>query len=191
MNTSKADPQRVVFVGGHSRLARAATPLFVEAGYEVHNVVRAPGQTADIQRLGGTSVLMDVEEATPSDFLAAFDGADVVVFCATVDESAATLSMNAALQAGVGRYVLVSSGAQPEAEAHLRDSGLGYTILRPGELTDGDVTGRITLADDETAEGTSRSNVAAVIAHVVTTGAAADETVAFCDGDTPVAEALA
>jgi uncharacterized protein YbjT (DUF2867 family) len=190
MDTNKADTQHVVFVGGHSRIARLATPLLIDAGHQVHNVVRAPAQTADIQRLGGTSVLMDVEEASPSDFLAAFDGADVVVFSATVDESAAEVSINAAQQAGVTRYILVSSGAQPEAETHLRDSGLTYTILRPGELTDGDVTGRVTLTDDEPAEGTSRNNVAAVIGHIVNTGAAANQTVAFVDGDVPLAEAL-
>lgn len=190
MDTNTTAAQNVVFVGGHSRIARLATPLLIEAGHQVHNIVRAPAQTAEIQQLGGTSVLMDLEEASPSDFVAAFDGADVIVFSATVDEPAVKLSINAARQTGVARYLLISSGAHPEAEAHLRDSGMTYTILRPGELVDGDVTGRITVTEDQPTERTSRNNVAAVIGHILATGAAVNETVSFFDGDTPLAEAL-
>lgn len=91
--------------------------------------------------------------------------------------------------------------AKFEADEHLRGTGLQYTILGPGMLTAEPETGLIDVVDaDEAArrrsgdsggaETTSRSNVAAVIAHCLREEAGVRQTVRFFDGSTPIADAL-
>lgn len=138
----------------------------------------------------------------------------------TVDFEAATRAMDAAEKAGVKRFVMVSyvrasvdadkldpsnsfypyAKAKHDADAHLRQTGLDYTILGPGRLTLEPASGKIALADlggridgREPSAGeaaTSRENVAEVITHVVGSGAAIRETINFYDGDTVIAEAI-
>ena len=116
---------------------------------------------------GAEAVVLDLERANARDVAEAIAGADAVVFAAgagpgsgiarkdTVDRAAAGLLADGAEQAGVRRYVLVSSmgaGAPPPpgtdevfaaylvakraAELDLRTRDLDWTILRPGGLTD-------------------------------------------------------
>ena len=114
-------------------------------------------------------VLGDLEnDATLDDHV---KGADAVVFAAgagpgsgaarkrTVDLGGAVKLADAARATGVRRYVMVSSiGAQSpesagesmrpyleakaEADAYLQASGLDWTIVRPGSLTDDPGTGQ-------------------------------------------------
>ena len=108
-------------------------------------------------------MVLDLERANARDVAEAIAGADAVVFAAgagpgsgiarkdTVDRAAAALLADGAEQAGVRRYVLVSSmgaGAPPPpgtdevfaaylvakraAELDLRTRDLDWTILRPG-----------------------------------------------------------
>src|SRR5690606_27398353 len=84
-------------------------------------------------------------------------------------------------------YVLAKSAA----DAHLRGTELDYTILGPGSLTLEPGSGRIQVADraggvaghapGSFTTATSRENVAEVLVHVVTAGAAVRETVNFYD----------
>ncbi|MDN6169902.1 MAG: SDR family oxidoreductase [Micrococcaceae bacterium] len=138
----------------------------------------------------------------------------------SVDFEAAARTMDAAEAAGVKRFVMVSyagagvdadrldpedsfhpyAQAKHDADAHLRQTGLDFTILGPGRLTLEPASGKITIADFEgTIAGqapagdeavTSRENVAEVLAHVLSDGAAIGRTVNFYDGDTPLAEAI-
>ena len=90
-----------------------------------------------------------------------------------VDRDAAIRSMDAAAEAGVGRYVMVSYfGAGPDhgvpadnsffayaeakaaADAYLRGTGLDWTILGPGALTDGPGNGLIDVDPADTSDGT-------------------------------------
>lgn len=226
-----ADEKRVVIVGGHGKVALLAAPKFREAGYNVDSIIRNPDQKSDIEEHGANPVLLDIESATVGELLAAFEGASAVVFSAgagggnparthAVDYEAAVRTMDAAEQAGVKRYVMVSyvtadidvdrvdpdnkfhpyAKAKHDADAHLRGSGLDYTILGPGVLTLEPATGRIQLVDregnidgNEPGEGetnTSRENVAEVIVHVVANNAGVGEKINFYDGDTPIAEAI-
>ncbi|WP_372698766.1 SDR family oxidoreductase [Arthrobacter sp. JSM 101049] len=138
-----------------------------------------------------------------------------------VDLDAAVRAMTAAEQAGVRRFVMVSyaradvdldrldpgdsfypyAQAKHDADAHLRGTGLDYTILGPGRLTLEPATGKIQLADahGEVAgrelaadqKVTSRENVAAVITHAIAANTSIRATVNFYDGETPIADALA
>ena len=130
-----------------------------------------------------------------------------------VDRAAAIRSMEAAAAAGVRRYVMVSfitaygevpadhplrayAIAKIAADRHLQSTGLDWTILGPGWLTLDAPTGAITVgrleAGAPTSETpTSRGNVARVIAAVLAEPASIGRVIPFCDGDTPIARAVA
>ena len=128
-----------------------------------------------------------------------------------VDRDAAIRSMAAAAAAGINRYVMVSYfGAGPDhgvladdpffayadaktvADGYLADTGLDWTILRPSRLTLEEPTGRID-ATATAAGSVSRANVAEVVRQVVAapTDQVANRVIAFNDGETPIATALA
>ncbi|MCZ9345301.1 SDR family oxidoreductase, partial [Streptomyces sp. TRM76130] len=105
----------------------------------------------------------------------------------TVDKAAAVLFADAAVRAGVRRFVVVSSmaadpehrgdgvfdvylRAKGEADAYVRSlDGLDWTILRPGALTDDAGTGLVRL-EARTGRGpVPRDDVAAVLAELVDT----------------------
>ncbi|GAB2468070.1 NAD(P)-binding oxidoreductase [Streptomyces incanus] len=119
-------------------------------------------------------------------------------------------SMDAAKEAGVDRYVMVSylrarAGhgvatddpfypyieSKKAADEHLRGSGLDYTILAPDVLSLDEPTGRIDRvivpADRTTVP---RADVAAVAAAVLTDPTTIGRTIGFRAGGTPIAEAI-
>ncbi|MFI9203675.1 NAD(P)H-binding protein [Streptomyces sp. NPDC053048] len=130
----------------------------------------------------------------------------------TVDRGAATLFADAAEAAGVRRLIVVSSmgadsepaeGTDPVFAAYLRAkgaadadirarSGLDWTILRPGRLTNDPGTGRVTLSPGSTGRGeVTRDDVAAVLAALLEDEwGALGLTLELIGGDTPVTEAV-
>lgn len=130
-----------------------------------------------------------------------------------VDRDAAIRSMQAAQVAGVQRYVMVSYlGAGPDhgvseddpfypyaeskavADTFLRSTGLDWTIVMPGLLTLDEPTGRIdpqAVRSSDGAAKTSRANVAQVVAAVLADPSTVGKDIPFCDGDVPIAEAVA
>ncbi|MFI6449579.1 NAD(P)H-binding protein [Kitasatospora sp. NPDC050543] len=129
----------------------------------------------------------------------------------TVDRDAAVLLADAAGLAGVRRYLMISSmGADPGAgypadpvfEAYLRAKGaadeavaaraaLDWTILRPGRLTDGPGTDRVTLAARTGRGAVDRADVAHVLDELLHTPGTAGMTLELITGGTPAAEAVA
>ena len=198
--------ERLLAAAGHRARAVVRNPDHVDD-------VRAAGGepvVLDLEAIGGLTELT-----------AAVRGADAVVFAAgagpgsgrerkrTVDYGAAVKLLAAAQAAGIDRYVMVSTlgadrpderpaamrpyfEAKADAEAALRASELAWTILRPGSLTDDPGSGRVTLVDRVDGWGSvPRDDVAAVLAALLTTGAAARRTLELVAGDTPVAAAVA
>lgn len=128
----------------------------------------------------------------------------------TVDLEGSLKSIAGARAAGISRFVQVSAigvdeplpedtapvwkayvEAKRDADAALRDSGLDWTILRPGRLTDDEPTGLVELGEDVARAEVPRADVAAVLAEVVDSGAGIGAQVALVSGDTPVADAVA
>jgi len=222
---------RVVIVGGHGRIALLTAPKLIDAGYEVHSLIRNPEHQADVADTGAEPVVLNIEQADVDALAKAFEGAAAVVFSAgagggnparthAVDYEAALRTMQAAEQAGVRRYIMVSyvraavdvdridpessfypyAKAKHDADAHLRSTTLDFTILGPGSLTMDPATGTILLVDEngEPDDGalsdahkvTSRENVAEVIVHCVRNRAGIGGTYNFYDGSAPIAEAI-
>jgi uncharacterized protein YbjT (DUF2867 family) len=81
--------------------------------------------------------------------------------------------------------------AKSKADEMLRASGLDYTIVRPGTLTDEPPTGRVEIAPIMDHGGTiSRADVAAVMATTLELGNTAGKTFDLLSGETPIREAL-
>ena len=158
----------ILVAGGHGQVALRLLKLLADRGHTARGLIRKPEQAADLSAVGATPVIGDLEN---DESLEAYvKDADAVVFAAgagpgsgsarkrTVDLGGAVKLADAALVAGVRRYVMVSSigadrpeaagesmrpylTAKAEADRYVQASGLDYTIVRPGGLTDDPGTG--------------------------------------------------
>ncbi|MCX4724536.1 SDR family oxidoreductase [Streptomyces sp. NPDC090052] len=211
---------RIVIAGGHGQIALRLERLLAARGDEVAGIIRAAGQADDLRSAGAEPVVLDLESATVDQVAQALSGADAVVFAAgagpgstverkdSVDRDAAVKLADAAEQAGVRRYLIVSSmGADSTHrgdevfDAYLRAKGaaddavrarrtLDWTVLRPGALTDDAGTGHVRL-EARTGRGQiPRDDVAAVLAELVETPATAGLTLELIGGSVPVSVAV-
>jgi len=213
---------RVVIAGGHGKVALWLERLLAERGDQATGLIRNPAQAADVQRAGAEAVVCDLETAAAGDVAPLLRGADAVVFAAgagpgsgiprkdSVDRAASVLMASAAQQAGVRRFVQISSmgagrppqpgrddvwgayiAAKTAAETDLRSRDLDWTILRPGHLTDDPASGRIHLAAPPVPPGAvSRADVAAVIAALLREPDTRHQTLELVGGDTPIIQAV-
>jgi uncharacterized protein YbjT (DUF2867 family) len=209
----------IVIAGGHGQIALRLTRLLSERGDTVRSVIRNPDHAADVEAAGAEPVVLDLEEPG-GDLAAVVSGADAVVFAAgagpgsgperkrTVDLGAAVRLIEAAQAAKVRRYVMVSSigadnpagggeamrpylEAKADADAALTSSGLDFTIVRPGRLTNDPGTSRVTAGPDVGRADVTRDDVAAVIVGVLDEPRTIGKTFVVVEGDTPIPSALA
>ncbi|GAA4784210.1 NAD(P)H-binding protein [Streptomyces ziwulingensis] len=211
---------RIVIAGGHGQIALRLERLLAARGDEVAGIIRKAGQADDLREAGAEPVVLDLESASVEEVAEALRGADAAVFAAgagpgsgvdrkdTVDKAAAVLFADAAVRAGVRRFVIVSSmAADPEHrgdeifDAYLRAKGeadayvrsldaLDWTVLRPGALTDDAGSGLVRL-EARTGRGpVPRDDVAAVLAELVDTPATTGLTLELITGPTPVSVAV-
>ena len=117
--------------------------------------------------------------------------------------------IEAAKANGISRYLIVSAigvtkpdswsddmkpyyEAKAAADRDVEASGLEYTIVRPGGLTDDSGTGKVDIAEDIGRSGSvAREDVALVIAECLTADNAIGKAFDLLGGETPVAEAIA
>jgi len=208
---------RIIIAGAHGQIAMRLHPLLIERGHEVRGLVRNPDHADELRALGVDPLECDLEAA--DDLSAVLGEADAIVFAAgagpgsgaerkrTLDRDGALKLIEAARANDIHRYVMVSAmnPEQPrgdevfqyylqmkaEADAALRDSGLDWTVMRPGRLTDEPGTGRVTAARELERADIPRADVAAVLAEVLDMPATIGLQFNVVAGDTPVREALA
>jgi uncharacterized protein YbjT (DUF2867 family) len=210
----------IAIAGGHGKIALRLARLLTGRGDEVRSLIRRAEHEDDVRLVGAEPVLCDLEAADTEEVAAAVRGAGAVVFAAgagpgsgserkwTMDYGGAVKLIAAAQATGIDRYVIVSStGADPDApgddgfavylrakgkaDADLAASGLAYTVVRPGHLTDDPGTGLVALGPDVPRGSITRDDVAAVLAEVLRTPGTAGLTFEAMAGDTPVEEAVA
>jgi uncharacterized protein YbjT (DUF2867 family) len=213
---------RIVVIGGHGKVALHLARTLTERGDEVTSVFRNPDHADDVAATGARPVVADIETLDTAALADLLAGRDAVVFSAgagggdpartyAVDRDAAIRVIDAARQAGVRRFVMMSYfGAGPDhgvsqdnsffpyaeakaaADAHLRASDLDWTVLGPGRLTLEPATGRIAVgADAADKAAVSREDVALVAAAALSDDSTIRRTIDFNNGDLPIAEALA
>jgi uncharacterized protein YbjT (DUF2867 family) len=211
---------RVAIAGGHGQIALRLAKVLSERGDEVVAMIRNPDHADDVRQAGAEPAVVDLEHASQDEVARAIAGCDAAVFSAgagpgsgperkeTMDYGGAVKVIAAAKQAGISRYVIVSSvGANPDvpgndtfsvylrakgrADEAVRSSGLDATVVRPGGLTNDPGTGRVSLGESLPRGRVPRDDVAAFIVAVLDSPNTIGKTLELVGGDTPVAEAVA
>jgi uncharacterized protein YbjT (DUF2867 family) len=210
----------VVIAGGHGKIALRALRLLAERGDRGRGLIRNPDHAADLGAAGAEPVVCDLEAVEAAELASELGGADAVIFSAgagagsgparkrTVDYGGAVKLIEAARIAGISRYLIVSAiganhphrwsesmrpyyQAKAEADAQLEASGLDYTIVRPGRLTDDPGTGLIDAARSLERSGeVAREDVAATLLACLDEPATVGASFDLLAGETPIAEAL-
>ncbi|MBN9130019.1 MULTISPECIES: SDR family oxidoreductase [Paenarthrobacter] len=213
---------RIAIIGGHGKVALHLSRILSGEGHDVTSFIRNPEHVADVTATGASAEVLDVENSTTAELAKALGGHDAVVWSAgagggnpsrtyAVDRDAAIRSMDAAAEAGVRRYVMVSyfgagkdhgvpednsffayAEAKSAADEYLRNTGLDWTVLGPGALTEDAPTGLIEVNPANPGDGTqtSRANVALVAAAVLELPETIGRTIPFRDGTVDVVDAL-
>ena len=161
----------VLVAGGHGQIARRLLRLLAQRGHAPRGLIRNPDHVADLEADGAQPVLCDLEH---DDVRPHIGGADALVFAAgagpgsgperkqTLDLGGALKCIEAARELGVDRFLMVSSmrtdqaegagamrpylEAKRDADLALETSGLAWTIVRPGRLTNEPGSGSVELA---------------------------------------------
>lgn len=211
---------RIAIAGGHGKIALILQKLLSDAGHEAVGLIRNPDQAGDLLVAGGIPVVLDLEQVSAETLAADLAGVDAVVFAAgagpdsgaarklTVDRDAAVLLADAAVIAGIRRYVMISAmsadsfepdsddvfqvylRAKSEADSAVRQRDLDWTIIRPGALTDDPGTGLVHLAESTGRGSIPRADVAALAYCSLVDGVGLHAQFEAIEGDDPVAEAL-
>jgi uncharacterized protein YbjT (DUF2867 family) len=211
----------VLVAGANGKTARSLVRMLVEEDHKVRGLVRKEEQLSEVEQDGAEPVLVDLEEEVEGDVGRAVEGCDAIVFAAgagpgsgaarkeTMDYGGALKLIEAAERHGVRRYLMLSAmgAADPEsgseemrpylsakarADERLQSSGLDYTIIRPGSLTNEPGTGRIDAAPSLGRRGEiSREDVAAIFAATLEAENTFGKTFEALSGDTPIREAIA
>lgn len=209
-------PLDVAIAGGHGQIALRLGKLLSARGDRVRGLIRNPDHADDLRAAGVEPVVLDLESADVSQVASAVIGADAVVFAAgagpgsgearkeTMDRDGAIKLIEAAKANGIERYVIVSSRgadanaqgdgfnaylrAKGEADDAVRASGLSWTIVRPGALTNEPGTGRVSTASGD--GEISRDDVAATLVAVLDEPASIGTSFLLIGGETPIVEAV-
>lgn len=208
---------RVLVAGANGKTGRLLLGRLAEGGHEPVAMVRDAGQIPELREHGAVDAVVgdlqgDVSEAPA--------GCAAVLFAAgsgsatgpdktiRVDLMGAIRLVEACRASGAERFVMLSAmrtddpdegperlrhylAAKMEADRWLQASGLAWTIVRPGRLTDDPGTGRIRAARhlDDYGE-VPREDVAAAMAASLEVDATRGRIFEMLSGDTPVREAL-
>lgn len=209
----------VLVAGGHGKIGLRLLRLLAERGDRARGLIRNPGQAPDLEAAGAEAVVFDLEHE--EGLAQHVRGADAVVFAAgagpgsgperkrTMDLGGAVKLIDAAKEAGARRYLMVSSigahdpssssgpmvpylEAKHQADEALAASGLDYTIVRPGSLTDDPGTGRVTVTTEFGNRGrVPRDDVAAVLLAALELDNTIGKAFELFEGETLLEEAVA
>lgn len=209
----------IVVIGGHGRTGILIVEKLIADGNSVVATIRNPRHMADLVKRGAETIVLDLDKSPLTEFTNAMKGADAVVFAAgsaegetsAIDRIGTRRTVHAAKNAGVKRYVAISSigastglstrGMSAEmknyyrqkraAGKHITGSGLDWTIIEPGELTDGKGTGKVTLSEAALEERSiPREDVAATVVAVLAEPRTAGRVFQLTGGGTSIGTAL-
>ncbi|SFQ28281.1 Uncharacterized conserved protein YbjT, contains NAD(P)-binding and DUF2867 domains [Desemzia incerta] len=168
---------KVLVVGANGKIGKQLVDLLNKSEkHSVRAFVRKEGQAKELESNGIETHLGDLEGSV-SDLEEAVKGTDAVVFTAgsggstgadktlLIDLDGAVKVIDAAKNVGVDRFLMVSAfGADQRekwneeiksyyvakyyADKELMQSGLNYTIVRPGGLTDDTSKGKVVVSDN-------------------------------------------
>lgn len=203
-------------IGANGQIGKQFCELAQQAGTPIKAMVRSEEQASWFNVHGIDTVVADLE----GEFEHAFEGCDQVVFTAgsgphtgpdktlMVDLFGAIRTADIAKQKGLSRYIMISAmraeqpleapekmrpymAAKFAADAHLRNSGVPYVILKPGRLTDEAASQQFASSIDEAGDNQiSRANVAHALFHTVQTSSLANQEYLLLDGTRSIGEII-
>lgn len=204
--------KNVLVAGANGTTGKIIINLLKESDhYRPIAMVRKQEQKDYFEKENVSTVMADLE----GDLSHALKNADKVIFAAGskgknvigVDQEGAKRLIDAAKNAGVGKFVMLSSlgadnpsvsdaledylKAKQNADNYLKDSGLNYTIVRPGALTDEGSTGKIQLKEKLEKQGSiSRADVAKTLVEVLEDEVMKNQVFEIIAGETPIEKAV-
>ncbi|GAB3605934.1 SDR family oxidoreductase [Conyzicola nivalis] len=220
MTISEKKASRIAIVGGTGKVAKHLITQLHARGDEAVAIFRNADRADEVAELGAVPVVLDIESASVDELAATFEGCDAVVFSAgagggnpartrAVDFEGAVTAIDAATHARVSRFVIVSAigvgaelpgepgdsmrpyyEAKRDADLAVEASGLEYTIVRPGGLTDDAATGLVTIGDTVERGNIARADVAAVIVAALDNPGTIGHAWEVVAGDRPIADAI-
>mmetsp|Transcript_13506 Transcript_13506/g.29541 ORF Transcript_13506/g.29541 Transcript_13506/m.29541 type:complete len:232 (+) Transcript_13506:3213-3908(+) len=214
---------KVLVIGAYGRVAQhIVRKLKADPAFEPVAFFRNPDHKAFFDELGVNSVVGDVT-AKKEVLQDAMAGCSAVIWSAGnggkggsdmtigIDLDGAVKSMEAAYEAGVKRYIMVSATQADDRSVweslpdlktyymckHYADTTLrhkfgmlDYTILRPGPLSDGHGTGKVSTAVPKDSPSISREDVATAVLCCLNDQATFGKTIELHPGDVAIAEAV-
>ena len=208
---------KTLIIGASGQIGKMTTELLLKNEQNVTALVRDKTKLSDLE----SPFLNIVEQDLEGDFSEAIKGCDQVIFAAgsggstgddktlLIDLWAAAKAANYAKNNNVKHFIMVSSigadnpdaiesdlkpylVAKHMADEHLASSGLNYTIVRPGTLTDESASMKVTTQrpDDQDKAKISRENVANALLHIATNSFEKNRVFELFDGDTAIKSAV-
>jgi uncharacterized protein YbjT (DUF2867 family) len=208
---------KTLIIGASGQIGKMTTKLLLNAKQHVVALVRDKAKLSDVD----SPFLSITEQDLEGNFNAAFQDCEQVIFVAgsggstgadktmLIDLWAAVKAVKYAKAHGVKHFILVSSIGADDPEAisgdmkpylvakHMADqqlinSGVAYTIVRPGSLTNHSASMQVTTdrpANNSDAK-ISRENVANALLHIATNAVSNSRIFELFDGNTPIATAV-
>lgn len=208
----------ITIVGGHGSVAMLLHPILSKDGHHVRGIIRKEEQADELREAGAEPIVCDIEEQ--DDISEAVGNVDAVLFAAgagpgsgaarkwTVDRDGAIKLIKAAETNGIKRYVMISAmgatgeishendvfetylKAKAQADGALRNSGLDYTIVRPGRLTDEQGKGKVNLGRHVEKGEIPRIDVARVLSEILNRPETSGLEFEIVSGEQPIKEAI-
>jgi uncharacterized protein YbjT (DUF2867 family) len=212
------DMDKTLVIGANGQIGKQLIGMMALAKMPALAMIRSAEQALDMEKLGAETVIADLEQPLPD---AAFADCDKVVFTAgsggktgadktiLIDLWAAVKAVDMAKKHNIKQFVMVSArdAGDPEhgteaikhynickhfADKHLLESGVPYTILRPGRLTNEAATGLITTQRpaNQDEQIITRADVAACVLQCLDHSEAINQVDELYNGSMPIAEAF-
>ncbi|MDB5046657.1 MAG: hypothetical protein JWQ08_2707 [Deinococcus sp.] len=212
-STSELAPKlTLALLGAAGGVGRRLAAQASAAGHHVRGLVRRQEQADMLSLHGAEPVIGDLT----GHWEAVLDGADAVVWAAgagasgafeAIDRDALIGVVNVLKDRGPRRLIVVSSMGvdRPEqmppflsavlrvkavSDAHVQTSGLDYTIVRPGGLTDAPGTGQIQVGMPAPRSMIARDDVAHLVLACLSLPQTIQNTFEVVGGELSIAEAL-
>jgi uncharacterized protein YbjT (DUF2867 family) len=210
---------KVLVVGANGQIGRHLVKMISDSEeFTARAMVRQQEQADSFKESGVETAIVSLE-GTVEEITEAAQGCEAIVFTAgsgghtgldktlLIDLDGAVKTIEAAEKAGVNRFIMVSAlqshnrekwseaikpyyAAKHYADRILLQSGLTYTIVRPGGLVNDKGTGKVLAAENLESGTIPRQDVAAVILACLKERNTYNKAFDFVSGDEPIETAL-
>ena len=206
------EKQNILIAGANGTTGRIIVELLKDSdSYRPIAMVRKQEQKNHFEQENVTAVVADLEK----DLSHAVKNVDKVIFAAGsrgknvigVDQDGAKRLIDAAKDAIIKKFVMLSTmgadnpsvseemgdylKAKQNADEYLKASGLDYTIVRPGSLTNEEGTGKIQLREKLESFGKiTRADVAKTLVEVLEGDVMQNQVFEILEGETTIEKAI-